>query len=214
MKDIKYILKRIIIGTGIALAIMFIKQNVYAYEWTTEGDQQLSTVDYYFTRQRFKNNPYLSSRPSYPYTAQGNSDTIRNYGNNAESGTPDGSNASSSHAVGPYFINGEVYDLSGFTFEPNINYYVILAFGYSNDYYSSIANNVNEELLLDSSTYTTNNNYVNISSASFSFGTENDIEEDSNYPYIYYWKVFFTVDQEVDDLILTIGYGSNQNIVL
>ena len=32
MRDIKYIIKRIIIGVGIALAMMFIKQNVYAYE--------------------------------------------------------------------------------------------------------------------------------------------------------------------------------------
>ena len=65
MRDIKYIIKRIIIGVGIALAMMFIKQNVYAYEWETANDTQIPTTDYSVavskrTSHRFSMNPSYS----------------------------------------------------------------------------------------------------------------------------------------------------------
>ena len=74
MRDIKYIIKRIIIGTGIALAIMFIRQNVYAYEWETSNDTQIPTTDYSVLVGYNLSRYWSTSAPSYPVNStQGSS---------------------------------------------------------------------------------------------------------------------------------------------
>lgn len=207
MKDLKYIIKRIIIGTGIALAVMFMKQNVFAYEWTTEGDVQLSTIDNPITIYRFYNNSYSSSSPSFPFTASGNNDTVT-FPRTAESGSTNGSFYNVSPA-GSYYVTGLTLYFNGFVFEPNINYYIVYPIAYNPDYSSLSYNN---DVLLDSSSYSSSSNYVTISSASYSTGSLNDVEVSSAYPNIMYFKIFFSTSEEINNLMLYIntdGIGTN-----
>lgn len=202
MKDLKYIIKRIIIGTGIVLAVMFMKQNVFAYEWTTEGDEQISTSQKYLGVNFYYNNSYINnSNPSYPWTATGNNTTQGFYSGN-ESGYAGGTRYISS-SKGDYFFTGLVVDLGTLVFEPNLNYYVVVPLGYN----SSDLLSYNNDKLLDSSIYTSNSNYVTITNASFSVGSPNDVESSSTYNSLIYFKIFFNVSQELTDLDLYINFN-------
>lgn len=87
-KDIKYIIKRIIIGVGIALALMFIKQNVYASEindllagnnttlidYRNMGDYYVSDIYVNYYQQKYIVPVYneLTHTPTTPSTSTGN----------------------------------------------------------------------------------------------------------------------------------------------
>lgn len=217
MKDFKYIIKRIIIGTGIALALMFIRQNVFAYEWETDGDVLIN--DIYFKSRRYYVLPRKSgtstSEPVYPQTVQSTYYDFLSSSITSTSGSPIGNTTipGNTRSFGPYFIQSERLDFTGTTFYPNINYYVIVPYGYNNNVFSSLSSNVNEDKILDSSTYTTNSNYTSISSASLSFGIPNDLENPATFSYYYYFKIAFTVSEEVNDLIIDIGTYGSQNFI-
>lgn len=217
MKDIKYIIKRIIIGIGIALALMFIRQNVFAYEWETDGDVLIN--DIYFKSRRYYVLPRRSgtstSEPVYPQTVQSTYYDFLSSSITSTSGSPIGNTTipGNTRSFGPYFIQSERLDFTGTTFYPNINYYVIVPYGYNNNVFSSLSSNVNEDKILDSSTYTTNSNYTSISSASLSFGIPNDLENPATFSYYYYFKIAFTVSEEVNDLIIDIGTYGSQNFI-
>lgn len=208
MRDIKYIIKRIIIGIGIATAMMFIRQNVYAYEWETEGDEQITYSYYKGTRYFFTSSvPNRPSSVSYPKTLDSSSATVGNYTttDTTASGTPSGFIYGNYACIGPYYDYGDIFDFTGIEFTPNNNYYVIIPYAYNNDTFTSVSSNVNENLVLDPTTYTSNSNFTTITSASLVFGVTNDLENNSSYPYYYYWKISFIVSDTVNDLIFYIG---------
>lgn len=210
MKDIKYILKRIIIGTGIALAIFFIRQTVFAYEWTTEGDEQISTVGVGVPFSRYYNSS-SGSGTTYPKTISGSS-----YGSpfnlNSESGYAYNNDTSFNYVHGPYYVIAYKQNLSGITFESGKHYYVIIPLAYKSAMFTNQDTNLNETVVLDSSTYTSNSENIVIDSASFASGVENDIEQNNNYPFYLYFKINFHATADVDDLILYINGDSTSSI--
>lgn len=218
MRDIKYIIKRILIGVGIALAMMFIKQNVYAYEWTTEGDEPLSVVGYGMANNIFyMNYGRRDSAGNYPLTISGSSVSYGFYQTD-ESGTGTGTVSNLNRVYGPTYITGLKLSLLNYPFTTGNSYYAIFAFGYDTDALTSISNNFNEEKILESSTYsainslgTVNENVV-IDSVGFVFGSNNDIENNSSWPYIYYYKVNFHVTSDTNDVMFLINSGQNQNV--
>lgn len=205
MKDIKYIIKRIIIGTGIALALMFIRQNVYAYEWTTEGDVLVDTSSINTALSTYSARKTFYTSPTYTYNipisrlgiAQFTGDSIYyNYSNTAsyDSGT-----------IVPLLYTGFDIYFPSITFEPDVNYYVIVPFPSSANWFSSMSQNVNEDKMLDSSTYSGSSG-VTVSAASFSWNIDNPFNEGTSLiPSIVYWKIFFTVSEEISNIHIYIG---------
>lgn len=205
MMDLKYIIKRVIIGTLIALAVMFIKQNVYAYEWETEVDTLQDTSSINFT-----NTAYLSvafnMNPSYPLAAS-NSQTSFGptqgiYGGNYLSN------------LIPIYYNSLTYDLSGFSFESDTYYKIIIPIAYNSTVFTDLTSNFNTEKILDSNTYSFNNENWSVYSASFAFGVSNDIEINATYPEYMYFSIIFSGSQPVTDLKLYINGNTNTSHTL
>lgn len=205
MKSLKYIIKRIIIGTGIALAIMFIKQNVYAYEWEAQGDQQLDFVtDNYPVLSQYWIYTRSSSSPSYPISFNSSFDRATGpslFGVYA-------SDISLSRLVGPSMVTAITMDFDNYVFQPDTYYYVVIPYGYNSNNFSSLSSNFNGYDLTESSTYSINNG--NISSVVFSFGSDNDYELTNDYSYLMYFKILFTVSEQTSDVIITIGDTSSK----
>ena len=133
----KNIIKRILIGVAIGTILMFIRQNVYAYEWTTEGDE-LQTITEPSVRMYYTTGNQ-SSEPSYPFTASMSIvDPITN-----------GNNGSITHKMQGYFVNGFTVSIRS-ELEAG-TYYLILGGGYKSQNFSG-DDTINESYLLDSLT--------------------------------------------------------------
>lgn len=209
MRDIKYIIKRIIIGVGIALAIMFIKQNVYAYEWETSADVPIFDENriMVFTYGVF---PNQTTSFSYPVTYS-SSQNNQNFAVGSHAGAlPSSASIVERQTPMPMTIqNFQVY-LFGVSLSANQRYKLIIPMAYNDTIYSSLSSNVNETLILDASTYSTNNNFININSGSLAFGVENDIQDNANYPYYLYFNIQFTPTEDItnQDIIIYINGDS------
>lgn len=205
MKSLKYIIKRIIIGTGIALALMFIKQNVYAYEWEAQGDQQLDFItDNYPVLSQYWIYTRSSSSPSYPISFNSSFDKAT---------APSlfgvySSDISLSRLVGPSMVTAITMDFDTYVFQPDTYYYLVIPFGYNSNNFSSLSSNFNGYDLTLDSTYSINNG--NISSVVFSFGSDNDYELTNDYSYLMYFKILFTVSEQTSNLVITIGDTSSK----
>lgn len=206
----KNIIKRIFIGVAIGLILMFARSKVYAYEWTTDGDEQISTVGYGIPFSRYYNSS-SGSGTTYPKIITGSS-----YGSpfstSSESGTGYNNDTSFNYVHGPYYVIAYKQDLTGITFENGKYYYVIIPLAYKSAMFTNNATNLNESVVLDSSSYTSNSENIVIDSASFSSGVVNDLEVNSNYPYYLYFKINFHATDDVDDLILYINGDSTSSI--
>ena len=177
----KNIIKRIFIGVAIGLILMFVRQNVYAYEWTTENDVLQTTseasVRLYYT------NGNSSSRPTYPLTSSmGIVDPITN-----------GNYGSITSKMQGYFVNG--FTVSFRSELEAGTYYMILGGGYDSQYFSGDST-LNEDYLLDSSSYSSGNNNISIDSVSFSRGTTNEFQTSTTFPDMLYFKVYFTLTED------------------
>lgn len=208
MRDIKYIIKRIIIGTGIALAVMFMRQNVFAYEWETEGDINIDLSSVSIRRQWKYLNPEGTN--SYPKTLNLTS-ASRSFNGSSGGSSPVPNVSSYYDVVGSVYLVSDSYTIP-YNFEPNINYYLIIPYGYSSQYYDS--DSYNNDYLLESSTYSSNHSSVIISSASFSFGSSNDLGNNdlSYFPFIYYFKINFTVTDSLSSITFYLGDSSINSI--
>lgn len=202
MRDFKYILKRIIIGTGIALAMMFIRQNVFAYEWETTSDTNIDLTNYQITSTIETSNGVnlvnssLRCPPSYPINT-----TQSNIAQSFSSGTSSGSFISSSgiysirSQVSTQFQNRWFVSFGSYEFSPDTYYKVIIPLGYNNTVYTSLANNVNEDKVLNPSIYSFSEESFSVYSASFAFGVENDLENNSTYPNYLYFNIIFSTNE-------------------
>lgn len=200
MKDIKYIIKRIIIGVGITLAIMFIRQNVYAYEWETSSDTQIPTTDYSVAVSK-RTSHRFSMNPSYSLSTDDSFDYFNQTANAPTSG------AYYSNIIPVYYNNlGLIF--SNITLEPNTYYKVIIPIRYNSQVFTSLTNNVNQDKILDSSNYTTNNSNWSVYSATLGFNIENDLDTNSNYPLYMYFNIIFSGTTSVSDLEIYIN-GNN-----
>lgn len=225
-RDIKYIIKRILIGAGIALLLGFINQNVYAFEWTTTEDEYIYTsnnVGLSYSYLSF----YSSRSPSYPYS-QTSLLNGTNFNNNILScssttisdvnyciGMAGDENGATSSFYGPYNFLGFEYTFTNTTL-PAGNYYIILSGAYNNILNANYVTDFeyNEDLLLDSSTYSVNTNNINIKSVLFSSNVDNTIIYGNYWDKIFYFKIYFEVLEEVSNFKFTIGDLSTQTGVL
>lgn len=198
MRDIKYIIKRIIIGTGIALALMLIKQNVYAYEWETANDTQIPTSDYSVLVGKKTSRYWSTSAPTYPVNSTQGSDYFQLDSSAVDSGQYFTN-------VIPYYYNSINLTFSDITFQPDTYYKVIVPIRYNSSVFTSLSANVNEDKILSSSTYTTNNENWNIYSASLGFNIENDLDNNTNYPLYLYFSIIFSGSTSVSDLVIYIN---------
>ena len=212
LRDIKYIIKRIIIGTGIALAIMFIKQNVYAYEWETSADTLTQdTIRMYISADGIF--PNQTSSFSYPITYSSSS-LDQNYAVGTNSGDYNSANIVQRQTPIPMSIVDLQIYLFGVSLNANQRYKLIVPYGYNNNIFSSLSNNVNETLILDPTTYSINNNFIDINSGSLAFGVENDLQESSNYPYYMYFNIQFTPTEDITNSDITISINGTYNRLL
>ena len=198
----KNIIKRILIGVAIGTILMFIRQNVYAYEWTTEGDE-LQTITEPSVRMYYTTGNQ-SSEPSYPFTASMSIvDPITN-----------GNNGSITHKMQGYFVNGFTVSIRS-ELEAG-TYYLILGGGYKSQNFSG-DDTINESYLLDSSSYSVNESNFTIDSVSFSRGTSNEfVTNSSSYPDMLYFKVLFTLSEDYSSttdgpIIFTLGNVSTSS---
>ena len=83
-----------------------------------------------------------------------------------------------------------------------------MPYAYNSNIFTSLSNNINETLILDPTTYSTNNNFIDINSASLAFGVENDIPESSNYPYYLYFNIQFTPSEDITNSDITININT------
>ena len=197
MRDIKYIIKRIIIGVGITLAVMVIKQNVYAYEWETSSDTQIPTTDYSVAVSK-RTSHRFSMNPSYSLSTDDSFDYFNQTANAPSSG------AYYSNII-PVYYNALGLIFSNITLEPNTYYKVIIPIRYNSQVFTSLTNNVNENKILDSSNYTTNNENWSVYSATLGFNIENDLDTNTNYPLYMYFNIIFSGTTSVSDLEIYIN---------
>lgn len=202
MKSLKYIIKRIIIGTGIALAVMFIKQTAFAYEWETSSDTNIDLTNYTIISSIETSNGVnlvnssLRCPPSYPINT-----TQANIAQSFSSGTSSGSFNSSSgiysirSQVSTQFQNRWYVSFGSYEFSPDTYYKVIIPLGYNNTVYTSLSDNVNEPKLLDSSIYSFSEESFSVYSASFAFGVQNDLENNSTFPNYLYFNIIFSTNE-------------------
>lgn len=188
MRDIKYIIKRIIIGTGIALAVMFMKQNVLAYEWEYEGDERVTYSSNSLVAQSIVIKGTSSSSPSYPFSPSYEQNSILN-----------GSFGNISHKDQGYFVNSFNVSFGYPDLEPG-DYYFVLPGGYSSTYFSG-DDTVNTDYVTNKDNYYSFNPGAEIFSVLFSRGSTNEMESNSFYPEMMYFKVYFRVTDNYDNTI-------------
>ena len=194
LKDIKYIIKRIIIGTGIALAIMFIKQNVYAYEWETSADVQVYDESRFFVNA----NGIFPNFSSFTYPSTWSSSSIsQNFAVGSHAGDYNSANLISRGTPIPFLINNLQVYLFNVSLTAGQRYKLIIPWAYNDNIYTSLSNNVNEEFIFDSSSYSFNYESITLNSASLAFGVENDLQDNANYPYYLYFNIQFTPTEDI-----------------
>lgn len=200
MKSLKYIIKRIIIGTGIALAVMFVKQNVYAYEWETSVDAPIDISNYNFGYASLTSSLFRSKTPSYP-------ETTNNLQTNFTSTGSINSLSYSSNVI-PFYYNTIYLNTGGYTFESDTYYKLVIPIAYNSTVFTDLSTNFNTDKILDPTTYSFNNPNWSVYSASFAYGVSNDIENNQTFPEYMYFSIIFSGSQSVNDLTLYIN-GSN-----
>lgn len=200
MRDFKYIIKRVIIGTLIALAVMFVKQNVYAYEWETSVDSPIDISNYNFGYASLTSSLFRSKTPSYP-------ETTNNLQTNFTSTGSINSLSYSSNVI-PFYYNTIYLNTGGYTFESDTYYKLVIPIAYNSTVFTDLSTNFNTDKILDPTTYSFNNPNWSVYSASFAYGVSNDIEENQTFPEYMYFSIIFSGSQSVNDLTLYIN-GSN-----
>lgn len=216
MRDIKYIIKRIIIGTGIALAVMFMKQNVFAYEWETSNDSQIDLSSYTSTLRVC----YSISTGSVSFPVV----TNRNLCENAISSTDVESGSASFNTTTnfidfgnnatPYIYNSFSISLGDYPFQADTYYKLIFPIAYDSN--SELFYNDSK---LDESVYTFSDDRFSVYSAGFSKDTinENPLCGSGNYnscsyaPYLSYFYIIFSGSVNLDNLILYINGSTNSS---
>lgn len=187
----KNIIKRIFIGVSIGLILMFARFKVYAYEWTVEGDEYINPKAVTITDYVSFGNMNISSFPASSSTIS----TDITFSSSAGSGSINSSysNQYSQTRTLPIFYGAIDVKLTSnsLSFEEGKYYKIIVPMGYSSNIFSSLSNNVNEEIVLDSSTYSVSNSNLSIYSASLSFGVDNDMDSDTTFTKYLYFSIIF-----------------------
>ena len=222
MRDIKYIIKRIIIGVGIALAMMFIRQNVYAYEWETSSDVPIDTSSYQFVsniqvsigRYPATGSLQCPSNGNYPIITQAS-----NINANFAIGTDSGDYVSTTGIQNARTQLSTMYhdrwyvSFGTYEFQPNTLYKVIIPLAYNSNVFTSMLDNVNESKILDDTIYSFSDESFDVYSASYSFNTTNDIEENnSTFPTYMYFSVLFSTTA-INENALTLYINGDTDII-